>query len=96
MSFKWGLTYVLYRKTNNSFDINENVLLSIARILVALAAALSHCRDGFRDDVTQSPKSFSELTSHKSIQEPGEPEISIKYNIQNGNFWFSRFLYRFM
>jgi len=57
-SKRWGLTYVLYRKTNNSFDINENVLLSIPRILVALVAALSHCKDGFRDDAVYNPKSF--------------------------------------
>ena len=39
----------------------------------------SHCKDGFRDDVVHNPKSFSELTSHRSIQEPGEPETSFLY-----------------
>ena len=46
-----GALHMFVQKKNNSFYINENVLLSIARILVALAAALSHCRNGFRDDV---------------------------------------------
>ena len=60
-----GALHMFY--TENSFDINENVPLSIPRILVALAAALSHCKDGVRDDVVHNPKSFSELTSHRSI-----------------------------
>ena len=46
-------TYILYKKINNSLDMTGNALLSISKIFVALTAALSQCKGGFKDDVIQ-------------------------------------------
>ena len=48
---------------NSSLEILTNVLLNIPRIFVAQAAAFSQCRENFKDDEVQTPRSFSKSTS---------------------------------
>ena len=49
---------------NSSLEILTNVLLSIPKIFVAQAAALSQCKENFKD-VVQIPRSFSTSTSFR-------------------------------
>ena len=60
-----------------SLETAENVLLSKPKSFVALAAALSQCKDGFKVEVVHTPWSFLKLITLNSLKEPGEEEISI-------------------
>ena len=62
---------------NKSLEKAENILLSKPKNFVALAAALSQCKDGYKVEVVRTPRSFSKLTTLSSLKEPGEEEISI-------------------
>ena len=53
----------LVQKMNKSLEIAEKVLLSRAKNFVALVAALSQCKDGFKVKIVHTPKYFSKLTS---------------------------------
>ena len=55
-----------------------NVRLSTSRILLTVVAALSHCREGLRDNVIHMPKSFSESVIVNSTV---DPKFSIVYMV---------------
>ena len=57
---------------NKSLEKTENVLLSKPKNFVALAAAFSQCKDGFRVEVVHTPRSFSKSATLNSLKEPGE------------------------
>jgi len=74
-----GHTYVLYKKINSSFRNSYKCPLKHSQNFVAQAAALSQCKENFKDDAVQIPKPFSKSTSFRFSTNLGVVIVSIVY-----------------